>query len=154
VTPARRSLAAKKLNGDDVAIEFTPYSGQIDGIFGPLTHAPVIALQKWAVSASPDGVVGDDTWFIWLTPGSAQQRTLEGACGLTNGLIRATPSPATMNHPFRLGWESASARRHRVADHLGSLPNRHRGPLPPSHASQFDGSSEVAFQTQFRNRTS
>jgi hypothetical protein len=30
---------------------------------------------------------GDDTWFIWLTPGSAQQLTLEGACSVTNGLI-------------------------------------------------------------------
>jgi peptidoglycan hydrolase-like protein with peptidoglycan-binding domain len=77
----------KALHGDDIAIEFTPYSGQIDGIFGPLTHTAAIALQKWAGLASPDGVVGDDTWFIWLTPGSAQQLTLEGACGLTNGLI-------------------------------------------------------------------
>ena len=34
-----------------------------------------------------DGIVGDDTWFVWLTPGSAQQLTLEGACGLTSGLL-------------------------------------------------------------------
>ena len=77
----------KALQGDDIVIEFAPYSGQIDGIFGPLTGAAVIALQKWAGVTSPDGVVSDDTWFIWLTPGTAQQLTLEGACGLTNGLI-------------------------------------------------------------------
>ena len=77
----------KALHGDDIAIEFTPYSGQIDGIVGPLPRAAVIALQTWAGLTSPDGVVTDDTWFIWLTPGTAQQLTLEGACGLTNGLI-------------------------------------------------------------------
>ena len=76
----------KALRGDYVAVEFTPYAGLIDGIFGPLTQAAVIALQRWAGAASPDGVVSDDTWFTWLTPGSAQQLTLEGACGLTNGL--------------------------------------------------------------------
>jgi hypothetical protein len=84
VTPAQRSPGCKKtLHGDDVAIEFTPYSGQIDGFFGPLHLRRRNALQKWAGSASPDGVVGDDTCFIWLTPGSAQQLTLEGTCGLT-----------------------------------------------------------------------
>jgi len=77
----------KALRGDYVVIEFTPYTGLIDGIFGPLTQTAVIALQKWAGAASPEGVVSDDTWFTWLTPGSAQQLTLEGACGLTNGLI-------------------------------------------------------------------
>jgi peptidoglycan hydrolase-like protein with peptidoglycan-binding domain len=76
----------KALAGSDVAILFTPYSGAIDGIFGPLTDAAVRALQSWA-GVSIDGVVGDDTWFVWMTPGSAQQLTLEGACGLTNGLL-------------------------------------------------------------------
>ena len=33
-----------------------------------------------------DPLVGDDTWSTWMTPGSAQQLTLEGACGLTDGL--------------------------------------------------------------------
>jgi hypothetical protein len=46
----------------------------------------VEGLQSWAgVTAS--GIVDDDTWFIWLTPGSAQQMTVEGACGLLRALI-------------------------------------------------------------------
>ena len=76
----------KALAGDDIVVEFTPYSGAIDGIFGPITDAAVRALQGWA-GISVDGIVGDDTWFVWMTPGTAQQLTLEGACGLTNGLL-------------------------------------------------------------------
>jgi peptidoglycan hydrolase-like protein with peptidoglycan-binding domain len=73
------------LKGLDIAIEFTPYAGAVDGIFGPLTHTAVRALQTWA-GAAPDGVVTDDTWFIWMAPGSAQQLTLEAACGLLRDL--------------------------------------------------------------------
>jgi len=74
------------LKGQDIVIEFTPYAGAIDGIFGPLTQTAVRALQTWA-GQTADGVVADNTWFIWLTPGTAQQLTLEAACGLTRGLI-------------------------------------------------------------------
>jgi len=28
-----------------------------------------------------------DTWFVWMTPGSAQQLTLEGVSNLTKGLL-------------------------------------------------------------------
>jgi peptidoglycan hydrolase-like protein with peptidoglycan-binding domain len=76
----------KILSGAGVAISFAPYAGAIDGIFGPQTGTAVRALQTWAGIAA-DGIVGDDTWFVWMTPGSAQQLTLEGACGLTNGLL-------------------------------------------------------------------
>ena len=76
----------KALSGADVVVEFTPYGGAIDGIFGPLTGASVRALQTWA-GITVDGIVGDDTWFVWMTPGTAQQLTLEGACGLTDGLL-------------------------------------------------------------------
>ncbi len=76
----QQALAGKK-----VAVGFTPYSGAIDGIFGPLTEQAAKALQTWA-GLPPTGAVDDDTWFVWLTPGSAQQLTLEGACGLLNGL--------------------------------------------------------------------
>jgi peptidoglycan hydrolase-like protein with peptidoglycan-binding domain len=76
----------KALSGMVVLVEFPPYSGAIDGIFGPKTNAAVRALQTWA-GQPPTGVVGDDTWFIWMTPGSAQQLTLEGASNLTNGLL-------------------------------------------------------------------
>ncbi|MGB6950608.1 MAG: peptidoglycan-binding protein, partial [Candidatus Cybelea sp.] len=76
----------KTLSGANVAVQFTPYAGAIDGIFGPATDASVRALQTWG-GVTVDGIVGDDSWFVWMTPGSAQQLTLEGACGLTNGLL-------------------------------------------------------------------
>jgi peptidoglycan hydrolase-like protein with peptidoglycan-binding domain len=74
------------LSGADIAIQFVPYAGAIDGIFGPATDTAVRALQTWA-GTSVDGIAGDDTWFTWMAPGTAQQLTLEGACGFTNGLL-------------------------------------------------------------------
>ena len=76
----------KALAGSIVAVAFTPYTGAIDGIFGPATETAVKSLQAWA-GHTADGVVGDNAWFIWLTPGSAQQLTLEGASQLTAGLL-------------------------------------------------------------------
>jgi peptidoglycan hydrolase-like protein with peptidoglycan-binding domain len=76
----------RALAGDDIVINFTPYGGAIDGIFGPQTESAVRALQTWA-GLPVDGIVGDNTWFTWMTPGTAQQLTLEGACGLTNKLL-------------------------------------------------------------------
>ncbi|HUD87712.1 MAG TPA: peptidoglycan-binding protein [Xanthobacteraceae bacterium] len=73
------------MTGADVAIQFPPYAGAIDGIFGPLTTAAVKGLQGWAKVAAT-GVVDDNTWFLWMTPGSAQQLTLENACGLLRNL--------------------------------------------------------------------
>jgi peptidoglycan hydrolase-like protein with peptidoglycan-binding domain len=76
----------KALAGSIVAVSFTPYTGAIDGVFGPATETAVKSLQAWA-GHTADGVVGDNTWFIWLTPGTAQQLTLEGASQLTAGLL-------------------------------------------------------------------
>ncbi|HET6275661.1 MAG TPA: peptidoglycan-binding protein [Candidatus Cybelea sp.] len=76
----------KTLSGANIAIQFVGYAGAIDGIFGSATDVAVRALQTWA-GVAVDGIVGDDTWFVWMTPGSAQQLTLEGASGLTNGLL-------------------------------------------------------------------
>ena len=73
------------LSGKDVAIGFPPYAGAIDGVFGPLTETAARALQTWA-GVAVTGVVDDDTWFVWMTPGSAQQLTLEAACGLLRDL--------------------------------------------------------------------
>ena len=73
------------LAGADILVEFAPYTGPIDGIFGPKTDAAVRALQTWAGSTE-DGIVSDNTWFTWMAPGSAQQLTLEAACGLLRNL--------------------------------------------------------------------
>ncbi len=66
-------------------MSFTPYAGAIDGQFGPVTEASVKALQTWA-QVPATGVVDDVSWFVWLTPGSAQQLTLEVASGLLSNL--------------------------------------------------------------------
>ena len=73
------------LSGKDVVVQFQTYAGAIDGIFGPLTESTTRALQVWA-NVAATGVVDDATWFVWLTPGSAQQLTLEAACGLLRDL--------------------------------------------------------------------
>jgi peptidoglycan hydrolase-like protein with peptidoglycan-binding domain len=73
------------LSGKDVLVQFQPYAGAIDGIFGPLTESATRALQGWADVAAT-GVLDDSTWFVWMTPGSAQQLTLEAACGLLHDL--------------------------------------------------------------------
>jgi peptidoglycan hydrolase-like protein with peptidoglycan-binding domain len=67
------------LAGKDVVVQFAPYTGAIDGIFGPQTEQAVRALQGWTGTAV-NGIVADDTWFSWMTPGTAQQLTLEAAC--------------------------------------------------------------------------
>jgi len=72
-------------SGADVAVQFPAYSGAIDGIFGAATAASVGALQSWAGVAAT-GIVDDNTWFVWMTPGTAQQLTLERACGLLRNL--------------------------------------------------------------------
>jgi peptidoglycan hydrolase-like protein with peptidoglycan-binding domain len=76
----------RALAGSIVAVSFTPYGGPIDGVFGPATEAAVKSMQSWA-GVTADGIVGDHAWFIWLTPGSAQQLTLEAASQLLNGLL-------------------------------------------------------------------
>jgi peptidoglycan hydrolase-like protein with peptidoglycan-binding domain len=76
----------RALAGKVVQVSFAPYAGAFDGVFGPATEASVKALQTWA-SVPATGVVDDATWFVWLTPGSAQQLTVEGATGFTNDLL-------------------------------------------------------------------
>jgi peptidoglycan hydrolase-like protein with peptidoglycan-binding domain len=73
------------LAGSAIAPDWTVYAGPIDGIFGPLTNASLRDLQA-VKGVTVDGIVGDQTWFAWLTPGTAQQLTLEGACGLLDGI--------------------------------------------------------------------
>jgi peptidoglycan hydrolase-like protein with peptidoglycan-binding domain len=67
------------LAGDNLgAPDWATYTGAIDGIFGPQTEASVRSLQS-VKGVAVDGIVGDQTWFAWLTPGTAQKLTLEGA---------------------------------------------------------------------------
>jgi len=69
------------LAGSAIAPDWAVYTGPIDGIFGPMTDASLRDLQA-VKGVAVDGIVGDQTWFAWLTPGTAQQLTLEAACGL------------------------------------------------------------------------
>ena len=69
------------LAGNTIAPDWDVYTGAIDGIFGARTDAALRDLQS-VKGVIVDGIVGDQTWFAWLTPGSAQQLTLEAACGL------------------------------------------------------------------------
>ena len=73
------------LQGKDIGIQFPAYTGAIDGQFGPMTLTALQGLQTWA-NIPASGVVDDTTWFVWMTPGSAQQLTLENACGLLRNL--------------------------------------------------------------------
>ena len=52
---------------------------------GPVTDTALRGLQAWA-NVPVTGVVDDATWFVWMTPGSAQQLTLESACGFLDKL--------------------------------------------------------------------
>jgi peptidoglycan hydrolase-like protein with peptidoglycan-binding domain len=74
------------MKGSAVAILFPAYPGAVDGIMGPQTVTALKDLQTWAGVAAT-GVADDTTWFIWLTPGTAQQLTVEGACGFTRNLL-------------------------------------------------------------------
>ncbi len=69
------------LSGTAIAPDWSVYGGPIDGIFGALTEASLRDLQS-VKGVTVDGVVGDQTWFAWLTPGTMQKLTLEAACGL------------------------------------------------------------------------
>lgn len=69
------------LSGHVIAPDWSAYTGPIDGRWGPLTDASLRDLQS-VKGVTVDGIVGDQTWFCWLTPGTAQQLTLEVACGL------------------------------------------------------------------------
>jgi len=52
--------------------------GEIDGVFGPQTHAWVEAFQKWG-RVKDDGIVGDRTWNVQM---GAIAYDLETAVGL------------------------------------------------------------------------
>jgi peptidoglycan hydrolase-like protein with peptidoglycan-binding domain len=74
------------MQGAAVTISFPACAGPVKGIFGPLTESALKGLQSWG-GAPATGIADDATWFVWLTPGSAQQFTVEGARGLTANLV-------------------------------------------------------------------
>jgi peptidoglycan hydrolase-like protein with peptidoglycan-binding domain len=79
----QQQLSNSNIASDQQAI--SPYTGAIDGIFGPLTEAAVRSFQQ--VSApSVSGIVDDNTWFNRVRLGSATEATLESECGLLTGL--------------------------------------------------------------------
>jgi len=78
------------LAGDNLGyVDWTAYTGPIDGIFGPQTDASVRSFQQMR-SLTVDGIVGDETWFGLLTPGTVEHLSLEHACGLIDGHLPAT----------------------------------------------------------------
>jgi len=74
------------LGGSAIAPDWAAYTGPVDGIFGAMTEASLRDLQS-VKGVTVDGIVGDQTWFAWLTPGTAQQLTLEAACGLLDRIF-------------------------------------------------------------------
>jgi hypothetical protein len=55
---------------------------------GEMSRSLVLPVNnEFRIVPHADPLIGNDTWFTWMTPGSAQQLTLEGACGLTDGLL-------------------------------------------------------------------
>jgi len=78
------------LAGDNLAhIDWDGYTGPIDGQFGPQTAASVRSFQQTR-GLTVDGIVGDETWFGLLTPGTVEHLMLEAACGLIDNHLPAT----------------------------------------------------------------
>jgi len=73
------------LAGDNIGhVDWVAYTAAIDGQYGPLTEASVRSFQDTR-GLTVDGVVGDETWFGLLTPGTVEHLTLEDATGLLDG---------------------------------------------------------------------
>jgi peptidoglycan hydrolase-like protein with peptidoglycan-binding domain len=73
---------------DGVIVDWVAYSAPIDGMFGPLTAASVRSFQE-SRNLTVDGVVGDETWFGFVTPGTHEHLFLEKACGLVDARLPA-----------------------------------------------------------------
>jgi peptidoglycan hydrolase-like protein with peptidoglycan-binding domain len=69
-------------------VDWASYGGPIDGLFGPDTDASVRSFQS-SRSLTVDGVIGDETWFGFVTPGTHEHLFLEKACGLVDARLPA-----------------------------------------------------------------
>jgi peptidoglycan hydrolase-like protein with peptidoglycan-binding domain len=84
-------LLQRTLSGAVIgAIDWTAYTGPLDGRFGPQTDASVRSFQS-SRGLTVDGIVGDETWFGLLTPGTVQHLTLEAGSGLLRDLPATLP---------------------------------------------------------------
>jgi peptidoglycan hydrolase-like protein with peptidoglycan-binding domain len=70
-------------------VDWVAYTAAIDGLFGPQTDASVRSFQE-SRSLTVDGIVGDETWFGFVTPGTVEHLFLEKACGLVDARLPAT----------------------------------------------------------------
>jgi peptidoglycan hydrolase-like protein with peptidoglycan-binding domain len=82
-------LSGRQPDGTPLVADWAPYTAVIDGRFGPLTDASVRSFQS-SRGLTVDGIVGDQTWFGLMTPGTMQHLMLEQVAGLLEGL------PATL----------------------------------------------------------
>ena len=78
------------LAGDNIGfVDWVAYTGPIDGQYGAVTETSVRSFQTTR-GLTVDGVVGDETWFGLLTPGTVEHLTLENATGLLDNHLPAT----------------------------------------------------------------
>lgn len=116
VTRIQRELKAAGIN-----------PGPIDGDFGPLTKAAVVAYQK-KYRLTVDGIVGPQTWGKMLSDGFDPAGSRPGGTGGTGG-VGGTPGPssnkvATMLNEARshLGYHEGSGNRNMFSSAFGRPP--------------------------------
>jgi peptidoglycan hydrolase-like protein with peptidoglycan-binding domain len=83
-------LSGVNRQGTALHVDWTAYSGPIDGQFGSVTETSVRSFQQTR-GLNIDGVVGDQTWFGRMEPGTVNHLMLEAAAGLLDGMPALLP---------------------------------------------------------------